>query len=268
MSKIYEALQNAQSESANPEKLEAVLTKEAMQEVRQEVVKVDKHEKAVPARTSTMTLKPSPAELDLENEMVTLYQNIEALLSGIENKTIEFIGSRRGEGTSTIVREFARVAAKKLGKSVIMLDIGRHNPMQCVYFHITPDSGWEEVAGNGMSNGESSRISEMDVEVCPNPNSLPKTPNFYSPQITSFWDSLRQSYDLVLIDAPSADISPDGIEISRRVDGVVLVVEAEKTRWQVVDNLKGKIEHCGGNILGVVINKRRFYIPENIYRRF
>jgi protein-tyrosine kinase len=267
MSKIYEALQNAQQESVNPEKQEAARTKEIIQDVRQEVVKTDKH-KAVPAKTTAMTLLPSPVELDLENEMVTLYQNIEALLSGIEKRTIEFIGSRSGEGTSTIIREFARVAAKKLDKSVFLLDVGRHNQKQCVYFHITPDSGWEEVAGEGVLNGEFARISEMDVEVCPNSNSLPKTPNFYSPQITSFWDSLRKSYDLVLIDAPPAEESPDGIEIARRVDGVVLVVEAEKTRWQVVDNLKGKIEHCGGNILGVVINKRRFYIPENIYRRF
>jgi len=51
------------------------------------------------------------------------------------------------------------------------------------------------------------------------------------------------------------------------VDGVVLVVEAEKTRWQVVESLKEKIENSGGNILGMVFNKRRFYIPENIYRR-
>jgi Mrp family chromosome partitioning ATPase len=51
------------------------------------------------------------------------------------------------------------------------------------------------------------------------------------------------------------------------VDGVVLVVEAEKTRWQVVENLKEKIQNVGGNIIGVVFNKRRFYIPEALYKR-
>jgi len=51
------------------------------------------------------------------------------------------------------------------------------------------------------------------------------------------------------------------------VDGVVVVVEAEKTRWQVVENLKQKIENRGGNILGIVFNKRRFYIPDSIYRK-
>jgi Mrp family chromosome partitioning ATPase len=91
--------------------------------------------------------------------------------------------------------------------------------------------------------------------------------NFYSPSIKDIWDSLRQRYDLVLIDSAPLEVSPDGIEISRRVDGVVLVVEAEKTRWQVVENLKEKILNNGGSIIGIVFNKRRFYIPDAIYNR-
>ncbi len=108
----------------------------------------------------------------------------------------------------------------------------------------------------------------MDLEMCPIDLSRDYAPlNFYSQNIVAFWESLREKYDLVLIDSSSAASSPDGIEIARRVDGVVLVVEAEKTRWQIVENLKEKIENSGGNILGVVFNKRRFYIPENIYQR-
>ena len=51
-----------------------------------------------------------------------------------------------------------------------------------------------------------------------------------------------------------------------QVDGVILVVEAEKTRWQVALNVKEKILQHGGNLLGVVFNKRQFYIPNFIYK--
>ena len=51
------------------------------------------------------------------------------------------------------------------------------------------------------------------------------------------------------------------------VDGVVLVVEAEKTRWPVALNVKEKTEQGGGRVLGVVFNKRKYYIPEWLYRR-
>jgi Mrp family chromosome partitioning ATPase len=45
------------------------------------------------------------------------------------------------------------------------------------------------------------------------------------------------------------------------------VLEAEKTRWPVAENTKQMIEKNGGKVLGVVLNKRQFYIPDFIYRR-
>lgn len=242
MSKIYEALQNAQQESWPVEAPEA------------EVAKAEVVVREVP-------LVPAVGELNLENEMIALYQNIEALLPELDKKVLQFMGSRAGEGTSTVIREFARVAAKKLGKSVFLLDAGHHrNPTQYVFMHITPERGWESIDGSGSIVGG----GDMDLQL---PTGSPPKLNFYSSQILDFWKVLKQKYDFILIDSAPASLSPDGIEISRRVDGVVLVVEAEKTRWQVVSNLKEKIVHGGGNILGIVFNKRRYYIPDRIYNR-
>jgi Mrp family chromosome partitioning ATPase len=79
-------------------------------------------------------------------------------------------------------------------------------------------------------------------------------------------DKLRANFELVLIDSAPLAISPDGLAIASKVDGVVLVVEAEKSRWQTVKRLRDSIHRVGGNMLGVVLNKRRFYIPQSIYR--
>ncbi|MHC1696750.1 MAG: CpsD/CapB family tyrosine-protein kinase [Geobacteraceae bacterium] len=240
MSKIYEALENAQKESRE----------------------LATQKSDVPQTTAAGVLR-SITQMDFENEMIALYQNIETRLPDLEKKVILFLSAKEGEGTSTIVREFARIAARKMGKLVFLLDSGHHSHQQCIFLHIIPESNRE-----GSATGKNAYRDEMDLEMCPIDMSRGHSPlNFYSPNIADFWDSLRQKYDLVLIDSCSAASSPDGIEISRRVDGVVLVVEAEKTRWQVVENLKEKIENSGGNILGMVFNKRRFYIPENIYQR-
>jgi Mrp family chromosome partitioning ATPase len=48
---------------------------------------------------------------------------------------------------------------------------------------------------------------------------------------------------------------------------VILVVESGKTRRQVALTAKRKLEGAGGKILGVVLNKRRYYIPEFVYKR-
>ena len=47
---------------------------------------------------------------------------------------------------------------------------------------------------------------------------------------------------------------------------VVLVVEAEATRIPVVEALRDKMLSHGANVVGVVFNKRRFYIPKRIYK--
>jgi len=240
MSKIYEALENAQKETRDL----------ATQKIE------------LPQTSAAKVLHPI-AHRDFENEMIALYQSIESRLPELDKKVLLFLSARDGEGTSTIVREFARIAARKMEKTVFVLDSGRDSHQQGIFMHILPEN---EQAGTAAE--KNATRNEMDLEMCPVDMPLGHRPlNFYSPSITEFWNSLRQKYDLILIDSSSASSSPDGIEISRGVDGVILVVEAEKTRWQVVENLKEKIENSGGNILGMVFNKRRFYIPESIYQK-
>jgi protein-tyrosine kinase len=47
---------------------------------------------------------------------------------------------------------------------------------------------------------------------------------------------------------------------------VILVVEAERTRWPVAKNAIQEFENSGAKVLGVFLNKRQFYIPPRIYR--
>jgi len=47
---------------------------------------------------------------------------------------------------------------------------------------------------------------------------------------------------------------------------VVLVVESELTRAQVVDYAIDRLNSSGANILGTILNKRQFNIPKWLYR--
>ncbi len=76
-----------------------------------------------------------------------------------------------------------------------------------------------------------------------------------------------KKYDYVILDGPSVPGSSDVRVICNKVDGVVLVLEAGKTRKQVAVRAKQELEEAGGKLLGVVLNKRKFYIPEWIYKR-
>jgi Mrp family chromosome partitioning ATPase len=83
----------------------------------------------------------------------------------------------------------------------------------------------------------------------------------------AFWQSLRQSFDFVVIDAPSLKSSSDGIAFAQRADATVLVTSAETTRRHVLENLRDTLKNAGATISGIVLNKRKFYIPERIYKK-
>jgi Mrp family chromosome partitioning ATPase len=88
-----------------------------------------------------------------------------------------------------------------------------------------------------------------------------------SPQFHEQVAALKERYSLILLDAPSIAESSDALLAAPETDGIVMVVEAGSTRWQVAENAREKLAMQGGNVLGVILNKRRFYIPSFIYRR-
>jgi Mrp family chromosome partitioning ATPase len=72
---------------------------------------------------------------------------------------------------------------------------------------------------------------------------------------------------MVIIDSPPLSGSPDGLAIAPKVSGVVIVLEAEKTRWHVAKNSVERIRKVGGAVVGIVFNKRHNHVPDFIHRR-
>jgi Mrp family chromosome partitioning ATPase len=80
-------------------------------------------------------------------------------------------------------------------------------------------------------------------------------------------DALRVSFDNILIDCGPLHDSSDAAVLASCVDGVVIVVEAGRSRRDQVVNAQRTIEQAGGKFLGFVLNKRRYPVPEWLYRR-
>ncbi len=210
----------------------------------------------------------APRDFDVEQEMLSLYQAIESLLPRRPKKLIQFIGAREGEGTSTLAREFARVAAMRICKSVLLLDGDRFQPSHHLFFPISPDLGWVEVVKEGREFERAfCQVKDTNLFISPSSNSSSYTPEIFdSCTITDFWKMLRSRFDFTIIDCCPLTKSPDGLAIAPKVDGIVLVVEAEKTKWTVAESVKDKLTKVGGNVLGIVLNKRRYHIPQFIYK--
>ena len=80
-------------------------------------------------------------------------------------------------------------------------------------------------------------------------------------------DALRVSFDNILIDCRSLKTSADAAMVSSCVDGIVVVVDAGRSRRDEIVNAQRTIEAAGGNFLGFVLNQRRYPVPEWLYKR-
>ncbi len=252
MSNIYEALEQAQRERHDIQAKEIVVeTEKSPLEVGQLSDYID--EKSAGLR---------------QMDIATLYRNIDSLLPECPKRTIQFISAQEGEGVSTIVREMAITAADHLGKKVLVLDAAHHNPTQHKLHNVRFDRGWHDIVKSGgtLKDACFSTVNP-NLYISPLASSTKANPHFVDIQASVlFLDEVKKRFDLILIDSAPATVAPDSIALSRYADGVILVLEAERTRWSAAENLRDRILKNGGTILGVVFNKRRYHIPQRIYR--
>jgi Mrp family chromosome partitioning ATPase len=88
---------------------------------------------------------------------------------------------------------------------------------------------------------------------------------FESPRFAETLSALRESFAHVVLDGASLLSSPDMLLAVPDVDGLVVVAQCERTRADVIQDVKTRAESAGGKILGVVLNKRKYYLPRFIY---
>ena len=79
--------------------------------------------------------------------------------------------------------------------------------------------------------------------------------------------TLRAGFAHTLIDCPAIGASHEATMLAPNVDGVVLVVEADRTKRDQILRVRQTIEMAQGELLALVLNKRRHVVPDWLYRR-
>jgi len=98
-----------------------------------------------------------------------------------------------------------------------------------------------------------SPIERLDILACgpipPNPAELLHTDSF-----RNIFKELATRYDRVIYDSPPVTPVTDALVLASMMDGVVLVINAGHTTWQLAYQSKRRIQDVGGRIFGVVLN--------------
>jgi Mrp family chromosome partitioning ATPase len=178
---------------------------------------------------------------------------------------VQIIAAHDGEGTSSIARDLCLVAAAEAGMRVLLLDIdgvGRKQADAVRKVHAEPLALVGTIAARPADLAVL-RVGRSFFHVG-EPQRNTAVPSAAWPGILKL---LRPRFDLVVVDSPALDRSFDGILFAPHADGSVLVIEAETTRSASVQSLRDRLSEIGGKVIGCVLNKRRYYVPQAIYER-
>ncbi|NWF56545.1 MAG: CpsD/CapB family tyrosine-protein kinase [Syntrophaceae bacterium] len=183
-------------------------------------------------------------------------------------KTILFCSSYRGEGTSTVFLNFGQTLAGE-GYRVLLVDANLRHPTLHRLFHLPQENGLTDLCfGNDNLETVLKNTLWNNLWVVTSGHSYNNpTAAFESEFLETSIEGMKMQGDWVLFDAPPMNSCSDALALAGKVDGVVLVVEYERTRREVLQQYKDRLEKNGAHILGVVLNKRRFHIPRWVYNR-
>jgi capsular exopolysaccharide synthesis family protein len=210
--------------------------------------------------------EPVPEPMDCYEALKT---NILARHPDHTIKTILFSGTAHGDGASTTAINFATTLARNSRVKVLLIEANLRTPSLHKALRIEPERGLSDI----MTNGDKPTFYIKKVEpgnlsvVTAGSRPTATVSLFESERFSGFLKSMRAVYDYVILDGPPVPSFSEASVLSSKVDGVVLVIESGKTREQVAVRAKKELEEAGGKVLGIVLNKRKFHIPDWIYKR-
>lgn len=223
-----------------------------------------------PTPTPARTILPKPAHTCNGAEC---YQSLKTnLLNRYPNQTIKtiiFCATGHGDGSTTTAVNFATTLARDCRVSVLLVDANLRTPYLHDMFQVANSPGLADYVGNGnkielplVRTGP----GKLFILPCGSAHAGP-IGLFETQKFDRFLQEAGERFDYVILDAPPVPAFAESTVICPKVDGVVLVVGAGKTRKQVAQRAKKELEASGGRVLGVVINRRKFHIPAWIYGR-
>lgn len=77
----------------------------------------------------------------------------------------------------------------------------------------------------------------------------------------AWWTALRRMAEWIVVDLPALDRSRAALTSLKLLDGVVLVVDADRTTQEQLDNLRETVEAHGARVTGIVVN----YLQNDAY---
>jgi protein-tyrosine kinase len=258
MSKIYEALQKAQEEREGVPPLESEARPRRAWFRSRRANGTNGHRESRSLRI----------DFDLAPDVEEAYQRLGTnLFSPTKDQTVlrdlMVVASVHGEGTTTTAALYASTLAKRKKLDVLLIEANFRTPALEQVFPIRRNGGFAElIAGT----------QDLDtvVQGTPQQNLFVITSGHYetspsnvleAPRMSEVLARLHERFQFIVFDSAPVNVYTDAQILGPRVDATVFVIEADRTRIDEVQRAKRQLERAGAKMLGVLLNRRKSYVP-------
>lgn len=220
--------------------------------------------RAIEGRLTGMALQGSVEQPDdVVREMTTLRISIESALPEHTQRVIAFASSQSGEGSSTVAMQFAQGLAADGQLRPIYIDANPRRPA----IEYDPARRVAVLKSRLVSRRAEAGVLVANLGVVPVPEEARRTGIFAPNALRDMLERVGEEYDWVIVDLPAVLESPDASPLGALTQGVIVVVQAGRTKRPVLTRSVELLRKAGARVLGSVLNRRRLEIPEFIYRR-
>lgn len=177
------------------------------------------------------------------------------------------------EGKTVTAANLAVVLAQS-GLRVALVDADLRRPRQHHLFNLPSGvEGLTESLVEGKTDGRITQpLTDFDLRLLP-AGALPPNPveMVGSQRMRQLLEGLASEADVVVVDSPPVLSMADAAVLAQAVDGVLLAVEANKTRRGAAQDAVLSLQQIGANVLGVVLtqvpqrNSRYYYYYREYY---
>jgi capsular exopolysaccharide synthesis family protein len=174
----------------------------------------------------------------------------------------------KGEGKSTTSINIVYAISQEFAKKVVLVECDFKKPSFMTYI---PDaankSGIIDVL-QGISTIDDAifQIEDTNISILPALRAEKKSIQLLgSPEFTKILDTLKEKFEYVILDTPPILSLADMNIISKKVDGILLVIKAGRTSKDIVLKAASSIN---GNISGLIFNGVDAIISRDYYNYY
>ncbi|MBA4417136.1 MAG: hypothetical protein C0392_04400 [Syntrophus sp. (in: bacteria)] len=174
----------------------------------------------------------------------------------------------RGEGATTIALNLATAFSTNSTKNVLLVDGNLRDPVLHQHFSVSREDGLTELIHGEISLQDAvTEVAQKSFYFISAGRPIQNPIHSYESQdFVKLLDLLKSVYDLIIFDSSPIIRYPETPILGNVTDGMILVLQAESTRWEVAVSAKNNLETADVNVIGAILNKKEFFIPRWAYK--